>query len=56
MPMQYHALTVQYDLIYHRSRVFIPITCRKQVVEQIRDVYQAINALKTWGKILLGGR
>ena len=41
-----NALTVQSDLIYNGSRVFIPITCRKQVIEQFHGVHQGINALK----------
>ena len=42
------ASTVQNDLIYNGSRVLIPITCRKQVIEQFHDVHQRIKALKTW--------
>ena len=41
-----NALTVQNDLIYNGSRVFIPITCRKQVIDKFHDVHQGINALK----------
>ena len=41
-----NALTVQNDLIYNGSRVFIPITCQKQVIDKLHDVHQGINALK----------
>ena len=41
-----NALTVQNDLIYNGSRVFIPNTFRKQVIEKFHDVHQGINALK----------
>ena len=41
-----NALTVQNDLIYNGSRVFTPITCRKQVIEKFHEVHQGINALK----------
>ena len=41
-----NALTVQNDLIYNGSRVLIPISCRKQVIEKFHDVHQGINALK----------
>ena len=41
-----NALTVQNDLIYNGSRVFIPFTYRKQVIEKFHDVHRGINALK----------
>ena len=41
-----NALTVQNELIYNGSRVFIPNTCQKQVIEKFHDVHQGINALK----------
>ena len=41
-----NALTVQNDLIYNGSRVFIPITCQRQVIEKFHEVHQGINALK----------
>ena len=41
-----NALTVQNDLIYNGSRVFIPNSFRKQVIEKYHDVHQGINALK----------
>ena len=41
-----NALTVQNDLIYNGSRVFIQITCRKQMIEKFHYVHQGINALK----------
>ena len=50
-----NALTVQNDLIYNGSRVFIPITCRKQVIEKFHEVHQGINALKNLVKKILGG-
>ena len=50
-----NALTVQNDLIYNGLRVFIPITCRKQVIEKFHDVHQGINALINLVKILRGG-
>ena len=28
------------------DRVFIPVTCRKQVIEKFHDVHQEINALE----------
>ena len=39
-------LTIQNDLIYNGSRVFIPITRWKQVIENFHDVHQGINASK----------
>ena len=50
-----NALTVQNDMIYNGSRVFIPITCRKQVIEKFHDVHQGINALKNFVKKMRGG-
>ena len=41
-----NVLTVQNDLIYNGSKVFMPITCRKQVIDKFHDVHQGINALK----------
>ncbi|MEL7079444.1 MAG: RNase H-like domain-containing protein [Cyanobacteria bacterium J06582_2] len=40
------ALTIQNDLIYNGSRVFIPVAYRKQVIEKLHDVHQGVNALK----------
>ena len=40
-----NASTIQSDLIYNGSRIFIPITCR-EVIEKFHDVQQGINALK----------
>ena len=40
------ALTILDDLIYNGSRVFIPVTYRKQKIENFHDVHQGISALK----------
>ena len=41
-----NALTLQSDLIYNGSKIFIPITFRKQVIEKFHDVHQGTKALK----------
>ena len=46
-----NALLIQSDLIYDGSRLFILITCRKQVIEKFHNVHQGINALKNLVKI-----